>query len=320
MYHTNAQWKKYSFSQSKMGSPFGLILEADDSLKAVAIANECYTLVDSFNMLFSDYEPDSELSRLSATAGIANLQAVSPALWDIILRSQRAYQKSEGAFDITIGPLSLLWRKARKNKVFPIADSVREKRNRVGFKKLVIDNRQQKIRLPISGMRFDLGGIAQGYIAQQVIDLITQRGITSALVDAGGDIVMSNAPNGTKGWVIGLNIPEATDQFLPRKLLLQNIAVTTSGDAYQYFEHKGTKYSHIIDPRSGYGMTSRRNVTVIAANGTDADWLATACSILPIATAKKLATSMGAELLITELNKGKIAYHSTQGFTTYWKR
>ena len=103
------------------------------------------------------------------------------------------------------------------------------------------------------------------------------------------------------------------------KLLLHDKAVATSGDAFQYFKHRGRKYSHIIDPRTGYGITSQRNVTVIAANGAEADWLATACSILPITEAKKLAASLHAELLITELKNGRIIYHSTEGFRNYWK-
>ena len=134
-----------------------------------------------------------------------------------------------------------------------------------------------------------------------------------------GDIVTSKAPPGTNGCVICVNIPQTTDAFLPRKLLMQDMAVTTSGDAFQYFEHNGKKYSHIIDPRTGYGLLSRRNVTIIAPDGTTADWLATACSILPIKAAKKLAEKNGASLLITELTNGKLRYHTTPGFAQYWK-
>lgn len=302
-----------------MGSPFNIIIVADDSLQAAKLARECYALVDSFNSVFSDYDPSSELNRLNATAGNGSWQTVSPALWDIIYRSQKAYLKSKGAFDITVGPLSLLWRNARKLKAFPSADAVQTKKRLAGFDKLLIDKPARMIRLTLSGMLLDLGGIAKGGIAQQVIEFLAKKGITSALADAGGDMAVSKAPPGTSGWVIGVNIPETTEALLPRKLLLHDKAVATSGDAYQYFEHKGRKYSHITDPRTGYGITSQRNVTVIAVNGAEADWLATACSILPITEAKKLAASIHAELLITELKKGRIIYHSTKGFRNYWK-
>ena len=291
---------------------------ADDSLKAAVMAKECYVLVDSFNHLFSDYDTTSELSRLNAKAG-KSPQKISPALFDIILRSQKAYQQSKHAFDITIGPLSKFWRKARKDKKFPEAFTVAIKRKLVGFSQLQIDMLHQTVKLPVAGMQLDLGGIAKGYIAQKVVDLLYTKGITQALADAGGDMAMSNAPDKTNGWIIGINVPETTDELLPRKLLLQNISVATSGDAYQYFENKGIKYSHIIDPRTGYGISSQRNVTVIASNGTDADWLATACSILSIEESKKLAVKMKAELLITEMKNEKVVYYMTSGFKQFWK-
>lgn len=300
-----------------MGSPFNIILVTGDSAKAALLAKDCFALIDSFNRVFSDYDAESELGRLNTNAG-SGPKKVSAALFDIVLRSKQAYQKSKGSFDITVGPLSQLWRKARKEKIFPGKKIIEEKRMLVGFEQLVINQNPQSITLR-NNMRLDLGGIAKGYIAQQVIDLLRKKGITQALADAGGDMVMSDAPTDSKGWTIGVNVPETTDELLPRKSQLKNKAVATSGDAYQYFEHGGIKYSHIIDPRTGYGITSQRNVTVIADDGTDADWLATACSILPIADAKRLAESMHAELLITVLDKGKVIYHSTKGFAKCWK-
>jgi thiamine biosynthesis lipoprotein len=316
---THAQTRKFHFSQVKMGSPFNLVLVSDDSLKVSGLANRSFALIDSFNHLYSDYDSTSELNQLNTHAGKAK-QQLSPALLDILLHAKLAYIKSKAAYDITVGPLSRLWRKARKEKTFPGKEEVAEKRKLVGFDKILIDKAHSSILLPLTGMRLDLGGIAKGYIAQKVIDFLKQNGITQALADAGGDMVMSNAPNNNPGWVIGVNVPETTDDLLPKKLSLQNMAVATSGDAYQYLEHKGLKYSHIIDPRTGYGIHSQRNVTVIAKDGADADWLATACSILPVADAKKLAESMQAELLITILDKTKVVYHSTKGFAKYWKQ
>jgi thiamine biosynthesis lipoprotein len=314
---SHAQLKKYHFSASKMGSPFTIVMVSNDSLKAAELAKKSYELVDSFNHIFSDYESESEIGLLNNYTG-TQAQKISPALWDVLMISGKAYQKSKASFDITVGPLSSIWRKARKEKGFPSNALILEKRKLVGFKKLKFDTAKRQLTI-FPGMRLDLGGVAKGYIAQQVVDFLRKNGITQALADAGGDMVMSNAPGDTKGWVIGVNIPETTDELLPRKLQLSNMAVATSGDAYQYFEKDGIKYSHIIDPRTGYGITSQRNVTVIAGNGADADWLATACSILSIDEAKKLAVSMRAELLITVLEKGKVVYYSTKGFARFWK-
>ncbi len=102
-------------------------------------------------------------------------------------------------------------------------------------------------------------------------------------------------------------------------LLISNSAVTTSGDVYQFIEHAGKRYSHIVDPATGYGITAQRNVTVIAADGTTADWFTKACSLLPLRVAKKIARQIGAEFLVAERKGGRLKLHSTKGFARYWK-
>jgi thiamine biosynthesis lipoprotein len=168
-------------------------------------------------------------------------------------------------------------------------------------------------------MQLDFGGIAKGYIAQWVINYLKANGIQQALADAGGDIVMSGAPLNQKGWLIGVNLPETTDELLNKKLQLSNCSVATSGDVFQFIEYKGVKYSHIINPLTGYGVTNLRNVTIIAKAGATADWLATACSLLPIKEAKQLAISHQAALLITTLRNGKLVFEATPNFKNYWQ-
>jgi FAD:protein FMN transferase len=314
------QLKRFSFTESKMGAPFNIVLFCNDSTKANQIAKQSFNLVDSFVLIFSDYIDSSELSKLSKTA-VANAApvTVSPALFDILLLSKKAFDKSYDAFDITMGPLTKLWRKSRKEKIFPADATVQLKRQLTGFNKILIDTAGKKVTLTKPGMQLDLGGIAQGYIAQKIIDYLRTQNIHHALVNVSGDIVMSDAPPGTKGWTVGINMPQTTDELLPQTLLLHNMAVTTSGDVYQFMEHNGKRYSHIIDPRTGYGVTSQRNVTVIANDGTSADWLATACSIVSIKNAKKLAAKMNAVVLITENKNDKIVFYSSKGFTGYFK-
>ncbi|MEO8764667.1 MAG: FAD:protein FMN transferase [Ginsengibacter sp.] len=319
-YYSYAQPNRFSFSQPKMGSPFNIIFYYGDSLQANAIAKECFALVDSFVTIYSDYLDSSELNRLCAKAGTAdNSSTVSPPLFDILLISKMAYEKSEGTFDITLGPLTKMWRKARKEKLFPSPGTVKEKLGLTGFRNIKIDTVTHKIQLLETGMQLDLGGIAQGYIAQQVMDFLKTRNVVNALVDVSGDIVAVGAPPGTSGWSVGINVPEQTDELQKKTLLITNKSVTTSGDVYQYMEHNGRRYSHIINPRTGYGITSQKNVTVIAGDGTTADWLTKACSILPVRKAKKLAHSLKAEVLIAELRKSKVIYYKSRGFGQYWK-
>lgn len=315
-----AQQKRFTFTESKMGSPFNIVFYYDDSAKANLIATQCFNLTDSFAGIFSNYIDTSELSRLSASsAQHASPVNVSPALWDILLQSKMAFETSHGAFDITIGPLSQLWRSARKVKKFAAKAAVLKKKQLVGFDKILFDTLHHQVRLTQAGMQLDLGGIAQGWIAQKIINFLDTKNIQQALVNVSGDIVVSGAPPETNGWTVGINLPESMDEMLPRKLLLQHAAVTTSGDIYQFMEHNGKRYSHIINPRSGYGVTFQRNVTVIAKEGTNADWLATACSILSIKKAKQLAKHFGAALLIGQNKKGRLVFYKTNNFEAFYK-
>jgi thiamine biosynthesis lipoprotein len=314
----HAQAGKYRYSEMKMGSPFHIIIVSTDSVKANHLARKCFQLVDSLSHIFSNYESSSELSKINAAAGLLPYK-MSPAMLDLIQKAEHAFIQSKGSYDISIGPLSDLWRNARKLKAFPTNNTVLEKKKLVGLGQVKINKRLGTIFLPSAGMQLDVGGIAKGYIAQRVIDYLKTNGIQQALADAGGDIVMSGAPMNSKGWLIGVNLPEATDELVKNKLQLANCAVATSGDVYQYFEKEGVKYSHIINPLTGYGVTSLRNVTIIAKTGATADWLATACSILPIKQAKALALSNHAALLVSTVQKGKLHFEATENFKNYWQ-
>lgn len=314
-----AQDRKFHFVQTKMGSPFNLIIVTADSLKAQQLSNNCFTLIDSFSHIYSDYDSSSELSKLSINAD-NGFQTCSPALWDLLLISRQAYEKSLHAFDISIGPLSSLWRSKRKRRLFPDSATVIATKENVGLDKLLWNDSLHQILIPDKNMRLDLGGIAKGYIAQKVIDYLHQNGIDAALADAGGDISMGKEALRNLGWLVGVNVPETTDELMSRKLLLTNCSVATSGDAYQYIEHDGFKYSHIIDPRTGYGVSYQRNVTVIAKDGATADWLATACSILSINESKKICTKMHAELFISSIENEVLVVYQTSGFKQYWEK
>lgn len=318
---SHAQLQRVSFTRPKMGSPFTIIVYTPDAATANNAAAGAFSLVDSLVNIFSDYIDSSELNRLCARAGSHHPPfQCSPALFDILMQSAAAWKASEGRFDITLGPVTRLWRKARKEKKFPEAAMVQQQLALTGFSKVILDTLQHTAHLQQPGMQLDLGGIAQGYIAQQVINYLNSQHIENALVDVSGDIVCTGKPPGTSGWTVAVNFPESSAALLQKQLLISNTAVTTSGDVYQYMEHGDKRYSHIVDPATGYGITSQRNVTVIAADGTLADWLTKACSLLPLAKAKKLAHRLHAEVLITTLKKGKLAAQMSKGFAAYWKK
>ncbi len=315
---SNAQ-KKYVFEEPKMGSPFTIIIYTNDSLKATSIAAKAFALADSLNFILSDYIDSSEINRLSASSGKNIYMPVSKPLFTILKKAQDAAVLSNGAYDITIGPVVKLWRKARKEKVFPNRDSLKIALQKTGYKYLHIDTMHQSIYLEKEGMQLDAGGLGKGFVAQAALNLIINNGFESCMVNAGGNIVTANAPSNQKGWLVGINEPENKTGILPQMLSLQNMAVATSGDIYQYVELNGKKYSHIVNPKTGIGVTHQRNVTAIAKDGTTADWLSTACSVLSIKQSMRLIKKIkGAALLITENKNGKIKKKSSRLFKTYY--
>ena len=295
----------YAYSVQKMGSPFNIILYADTKQMADSAAQESFKLVDSINLVCSDYDSSSELYKLRyAAVGIPI--KVSPILFELIYIANKAYKDADGSFDITVGPLSRLWRSARRSQQFPTHAAINEARKRIGSNKIQIDSGAQTITFLHPNMQLDMGAIAKGYAADKVLALLQSHGITTALVDAGGDMVAFGMPPQKKGWTIGINVPGQQEKLLERKLVLSNKAVATSGDAFQFMLHEGKKYGHIIDPRTGYGVTFQRNVTVVAPTATTADWLATACSILTLEQVKILAEKYKSEVLITTVQNGRI--------------
>lgn len=315
----SGQLKRFQFTENKMGSTFSIIFYCDDSIKASALSKECFAIVDSMNNIFSDYSETSEVGKLASMTDVKD-QKVSDELFEVIRLSKNAWQRSDKSFDVTIGTLTQLWRKTKKENRFPTEEEIKKAKQTTGFKNVSYDISIKTISFKTPGLRLDFGGIVPGYVAQKVLDHLKTRNINIALVDASGDIVMADPPPGKEGWLVGINLPESENEVWDEKLELKNFAVSTSGDVYRYTVHNDKKYSHIIDPKTGYGVTSQRNVTVIANDGAEADWLATACSILPIKKALRLAKQRHAALFIAILDGDKIVTHKSENFDRLFEK
>jgi thiamine biosynthesis lipoprotein len=167
-------------------------------------------------------------------------------------------------------------------------------------------------------MKLDLGGIGQGYAADQALAVLAGRGIRSALVDAGGDIAMSAAPPDQPGWKVALPKPAPGVEATADELTLSDCGVTTSGDTEQFVELKGIRYSHIIDPQTGWAMRDSASVTVIAADATTADALATALSVLPPGRGLRLADSQpGVAAMIVRRSGEIVTKHASRRMARY---
>ncbi len=273
------QLERYHFDRALMGTPFRIVLYAMDSVRARQGAVAAFARVDALERRLSDYDPSSEVSRLSATAGSGEWVSVSKDLWTVLAAAQDWAARTDGAFDVTVGPLTRLWRWAGRRATFPPHERLNRARESVGYRFLLLNPATRSVRLELDGMRLDLGGIGKGYAADAALDVLRSFGVHHALVDAGGDVVLGDAPPGTTGWRV--EIPGVEDGRVVSEIRhLARGAVATSGDAYRFIEVDSVRYSHIMDPQSGMGLTERRVVTVLAPTGTEADALASAVSVL----------------------------------------
>lgn len=310
---------KFVFEQPKMGSPFTVTIFSHDSAKAAEVAAIAFHCADSLNHIFSDYIDSSELNRLNATSGQGHYVPVSSAMFDILKYSLEAAKKSDGNFDVTMGPVIKLWRKARKEKKLPDSSILKNALGKVGYKYIHMDSVVQTVWLEKPGMKLDLGGIGKGYVAQAALNMIEANGLHSAMVNAGGSIVVGEAPPKRDAWLVGITLPEEKEKIMSGLLLLKNTSVATSGDIYQHLDINGKRYSHIIDPETGLGITTQRSVTVIAKNGAVSDWLSTACSVLSIDKAIALVKQLkDAAILITEIKDGKLIQKNSENFNDYF--
>ncbi len=269
--------KRYSFKEPHMGTLFRIILYAPDDETAQKASVAAFARIASLNAIMSDYDNTSELMRLCDQAGGPPVP-VSAELFFVLSKAQEVSRQSDGAFDVTIGPVVKLWRTARKNKKLPDAKKLAEARALVGWRNIRLDKDNRTVQLLKPGMKLDLGGIAKGYAADETLAVLKKHGIDCALVAAGGDIAVSGPPPGTDGWKIAIaQLPGEKD---PGRLILHHAAVSTSGDAEQYVEIDGKRYSHIVDPRTGIGLLGRMSATVVARRGIDADSLTKVVAVL----------------------------------------
>lgn len=255
-----------------MGTLVGITLFARSASEAKEAFTRAYARIAALNQLLSDYLPDSELNRLSTQP-----QHVSAELYTVLTFARQLSAATGGAFDVTIGPLTRLWRKRQ-----PLTEAARAL---VDWRELHLEN--GAVRLGKPGMRLDLGAIGKGYAADEMLKTLRQSGITRALVAASGDIVTADAPPGHRGWAV---------QAAGRTLTLRHAAVSTSGDTNQFFVQDGRRYSHILDPRRGAALTGTLEVSVVARNGITADALATTVRVLGVDASRELLRRYRAHL------------------------
>ena len=269
---------RYEFAEPHMWTLWHITLYASDEATARAAVRAAFARVAKLDEMMTDYVPDSELVLLSYSPPNVPVK-VSDDLFDVIQNAQAIARQTDGAFDMTVGPLVQLWRRAKRQQALPPADRLAEAWTRVGWQKLQLDPRNKTVTLLAPNMRLDLGGIAKGYAADAALRVLREKGLTRALVAASGDLAIGDPPPGKRGWRVGIGEVDGKTNGVATLLLLHNAGVSTSGDMEQFVELNGIRYSHIVDPGTGRGLTNRLQATIIADCTTRSDALATAVCV-----------------------------------------
>lgn len=306
---------RYEYSHQQMGTQIGLVFYEKDGQKADSIAQLVFKRIDELNRTLSNYLPESEINQLSKRPNM-NV-ALSEDLFRLMNISVNLAKSTNGAFDITLGPLIELWKNARENRQVPSIAEIKTAQQSTGYGNLEFLN-GNIIRIKQEGMQLDVGGIGKGFAADEAISLLKRNGINAALVDMGGDVTVSEAPPNKEFWVLGFSYFNENGEEVFQKIKLKNQAVATSGDLYQYAIIDGKRYSHIINPKNGMALSNNIQVTVVAPNGTMADAYASALSVLGIEEGRKIVQeTTDLEVFMVEDIPGAYKQWNSSGFLNY---
>lgn len=311
---------RYAFERPEMGVPFRIVLYATNQSAAKVAADAAFERVKQLNDIMSDYDADSELSKLSQSSGQGLKVPVSAELWFVLKRAEELSERSKGAFDVTVGPFVNLWRRARRQHQLPDPARLEQARKAVGYEHMRLNARGRTVEMLVPNMRLDLGGIAKGYAVDEALRTLRGAGIHQALVEGGGDVAVSDPPPGKKGWRFDLSSLDVTNAPPDQYLLLNNAAISTSGDLYQRLEIDGKRYSHIVDPRTGIGLTDHSLVSVIARDSITADSLTKVVSVLgPEKGLKFIEATPGVATRIMREPGERIQMYESTRFRRYYE-
>ena len=294
----------FKYRQVAMGTVIEITLIGDDEGAANKAVLQAFQEIKRIETLMSPWLDSSDVIRINRSAGEGWAKVSSETL-EVIKKAQEISELSEGSFDITVGPLTQLWRIAREKGIPPSTKDVKEKLDLVNFRDVSID-REGKVFLKKKGMAVDLGGIAKGYAVDRTFELLRSLGYKNLIVNAGGDLRVGGTKN-NQPWSIGIQDPRVSQKIMA-KVLVSDTAVATSGDYEKFFIHQDKRYHHIFNPKDGFPTEGCQSVTVVCKDGITADALATAVFVLGPEKGYALCQRLeGVECLIVD-KEGKIKF------------
>lgn len=312
--------KEVQLSGKTMGTTYHITVVAGYFLDTAGLQTKIDRRLDDINRSMSTYRKDSEISRFNAWELAGEKIIISDDFWQVMIIAQKIYELTAGAWDGTVKPLLSLWGfDSTKNKnSIPEKSEIQGQLANIGFNQIEISSDRFLIKHKAS-ISLDLASIAKGYGVDQVTTLIKKMGIENFLVEIGGEVFASGHRKDGKPWRVGINRPQKDAPYdqIYKVINLHNKAFATSGDYRNYFEVDGKRYSHILDPRSGYPISNGVvSVSIVADDCTFADGLSTAVMVLGpqkgLALINKLDDVEG--LIVTRQQDGRLIDHYSKGF------
>ena len=305
-------------SQMHMGTLCEITLVDRSSTRRDQAFHDAFRLIEISEKSMSVFDPESDVTRINEHAFREPVHVAADVFF-VIEKSIFFSQMTRGAFDITTLPLSELWGFSKHHTVVPPLDDIKTALSRVGYKNIKLGKDlkgKQFVELASAGVKIDLGGIAKGYICDLVVTSLIRNGIEHALVNIGGTIYAFGKPMGRKQWNVGIRDPRDTKK-IDQTVYLDESAIATSGDYEQFFMHEGKRYSHILNPKTGYPVEDVISVTVRAPSAMVADALSTGIFVLGIEEGIRLADRLvGVEAYIVYQDNNTVQTVQTDNFPT----
>lgn len=300
---------EYKKKVSMLGSPFEITVVAKDSIEGNYFIDLAISEVKRIENQISDWIPTTQISLVNKNAGIQAVK-VDSEVFDLVSRAIKISEITDGAFDISYASMDKIWKFDGSMKTMPTEEAIKKSVAKIGYKNIILNQQDQSIFLKLEGMKLGLGGIGQGYIADKVKDKLLANGCLSGIVNVSGDINAWGKQSNQKSWTVGIVNPMNKNKVFAT-FPLENSSVETSGNYEKYVMFNGIRYSHIIDPRTGYPATGIVSVSVFSKQTEIADALATGIFVLGVEVGLDLVNQLkGIECIIVD-DKGKI--HSSKG-------
>jgi thiamine biosynthesis lipoprotein len=292
-----------------MTSPFEMTVVAKDTIQGNVFIDAAIAETSRIENLVSDWKPDTQISHVNQNAGIKPIQ-VDDEIFQLVQRAIKVSKLTDGAFDISYASMDKLWKFDGSMKEIPTPEAIKKSVEKIGYQKIILDEKNKTIFLKDKGMKLGLGGIAQGYVADKIKTLLVSMGCTSGIANVSGDIsAWGKQPDGNP-WTVGIVNPMNTDKIFATFPLLDS-AVETSGTYERFVTFNGIRYSHIINPKTGYPAQGIVSVTTFAKQTEMADVLAKAVFLFGVEAGIDFINQLkGIECIIVDA-KGKI--HTSKG-------